>query len=43
MPDDALGVSHADLQTASVEGRSSWIAASVTLAVLSIAYGSTFC
>jgi MFS family permease len=40
MPDDA-GLSPSDLQTQSVETRASWIAAGVTLAILSVAYGST--
>jgi MFS family permease len=40
MPDDA-GSLRADLKMASVENRASWITASVTLAILSVAYGST--
>jgi MFS family permease len=41
MPDDAGGLSRPDPISASVESRASWIAASVTLAILSVAYGST--
>src|SRR5580698_2773110 len=41
MPDDGAGILRADLKVASVEGRASWIAASVTLVILSVAYGST--
>src|ERR1700720_1072793 len=40
MPDDG-GSSRSGLQTQSVETRASWIAAGVTLAILSLAYGST--
>jgi MFS family permease len=40
MPDD-LGVSLSHPQVRSIEGRGSWIAAGVTLAILSVAYGST--
>src|SRR6185295_13438581 len=41
MPDEAGSLSQADLKMTSVEGRASWVAAGVTLAILSIAYGST--
>jgi MFS family permease len=41
MPDDAGSLSRAGLEMASVEGRASWVAAGVTLAILSVAYGST--
>ena len=40
MPDD-LGRSSAAYQAASIEGRSSWIAAGVALAILTVVYGST--
>src|SRR3984885_2504248 len=40
MPDDG-GVLRSHVQEDSIEGRGSWIAASVTLAILSVAYGST--
>ena len=40
MPDDT-NPSMADLQPRSIESRASWIAAWVTLAILSVAYGST--
>jgi MFS family permease len=40
MPDD-VGASLSQPQVRSIEGRSSWIAAGVTLAILSVAYGST--
>ena len=40
MPDDA-GPFLANPQPASIESRASWIAAGVTLAILSVAYGST--
>jgi MFS family permease len=40
MPDDT-GFARADLPARSIESRESWVAASVTLAILSIAYGST--
>jgi MFS family permease len=40
MPDDA-GPSLVDTQPRSIESRASWIAAGVTLAILSVAYGST--
>ena len=40
MPNDA-DPSMADLQPRSIETRASWIAAGVTLAILSVAYGST--
>jgi hypothetical protein len=39
MPDDT-NPSVADLQPRSIESRASWIAAGVTLAILSVAYGS---
>jgi MFS family permease len=39
--DDHPGRSGADLQMRSVEGRASWLAAGVTLAILTVAYGST--
>jgi MFS family permease len=39
MPNDA-DPSMADLQPCSIESRASWIAAGVTLAILSVAYGS---
>ena len=41
MPDDAGGLSRPGPIPASIESRASWIAASVTLAILSVAYGST--
>jgi MFS family permease len=41
MPNDVGGLWRADFKIASVESRASWIAASVTLAILSVAYGST--
>lgn len=42
MPDD-FGPARADagVRAASIEGRASWVAAGVTLAILSISYGST--
>ena len=40
MPDD-VGASLSHAQVRSIEGRGSWIAAGVTLAILSVAYGST--
>jgi MFS family permease len=40
MPDDA-GSSFSEPQTQSIESRASWVAAGVTLAILSVAYGST--
>src|ERR1700712_1815950 len=40
MPDD-IGAIVIDAQSQSVESRASWIAAGVTLAILSVAYGST--
>jgi MFS family permease len=40
MPDDG-GVLRSHVQEDSIEGRGSWIAASVTLVILSVAYGST--
>ena len=40
MPDDS-GAPVADPQPGSIESRASWIAAGVTLAILSVAYGST--
>ncbi len=40
MPDD-VGSSLSDLQVQSIESRASWVAAGVTLAILSVAYGST--
>lgn len=39
MPDDSAA--RVDLYPHSIEGRASWVAASVTLAILSVAYGST--
>ena len=39
MPDDSAG--RVDLHPHSIEGRASWVAAGVTLAILSLAYGST--
>jgi MFS family permease len=41
MPDDAGALPKATLEVDSIESRASWVAASVTLAILSIAYGST--
>lgn len=40
MPDDARS-SPSDLSTPSIESRASWVAAGATLAILSVAYGST--
>jgi len=40
MPDD-VGSSLSNLQVQSIESRASWFAAGVTLAILSVAYGST--
>ena len=41
MPDDsAAGMIRIETRSASVEGRASWIAASVTLVILSISYGA---
>jgi MFS family permease len=40
MPDD-MGASAPGLHVPSIEGRASWVAAGVTLAILSVAYGST--
>jgi MFS family permease len=40
MPNDS-GPSFASLQLRSIESRASWVAAGVTLAILSVAYGST--
>jgi MFS family permease len=41
MPDDSGSTATTQPQQTSVEGRASWVAASVTLAILSVAYGST--
>src|SRR3954470_4309463 len=41
MPNDAGSLPDADARLTSVEGRASWVAAGVTLAILSVAYGST--
>src|ERR1700759_4957940 len=41
MPDDARSLSHVGLKIVSIESRASWVAAGVTLAILSVAYGST--
>lgn len=38
---DDVGPSKADLQPHSIESRASWIAAGATLAILSVAYGSS--